>query len=139
MMMKSLRRGQSLVEFALIGSLLIVMLLGTVDFARASYNQVIIRGAVAEGAYVMAQNPSNRAAAEERIWLELETLDDVTARTTITWTPDPWSPRQCNDGERDTTTLEVAYRHQFWFASVLPQPEITLRSSSTVPQFGGCS
>jgi hypothetical protein len=124
--------GQSLVEFAVLGSLLIVILLGTVDFARAFYTQVVIRGAVAEGAYIMAQNPRAQVQAEARILMELETLDEVATRTTISW-----DTTECEDGMQDTT-LEVQYRHRFWFASVLPASEVTLRNSTRVPQFGGC-
>jgi hypothetical protein len=125
-------RGQSLVEFAVIGSLLIIILLGTVDFARAFYSQLVVRGAVAEGGYLMAQNPNAQAQAEERILLELGPLDEAAARTTITW-----DTSECQNDMQDTT-LEVRYRHRFWFGSVLPSSEITLRDSTRVPQFGGC-
>jgi hypothetical protein len=126
--------GQSLVEFAIIASLLITMLLGTVDFALAFSNQMAIRGAVAEGAYVIAQSPDDDADAEERIRLELEHLPgaadpgrlDVAINALV-----------CSGG-RAERTVTVGYRHEFWFASVLPGAEAYLQSSTTVPQFGGC-
>lgn len=125
-------RGQSLVEFAIIGALLIAVLLGTVDFARAAYSQVVMRGAVAEGAYYIAQHPGDTAVAEERIRLELAPLEDPDDRAEV-----EFDTTSCSNGRQDTT-VQVSYRHAYWFASMLPVPEITLRSSTTVPQFGSC-
>jgi Flp pilus assembly protein TadG len=124
--------GQSLVEFAIIGPLLIILLLGTVDFARAFHAQMVIRQAVAEGAYYIAQHPGATDEAEERVRLELADLEDPAGRATV-----DFDTTSCSDGRQDTT-VEVRYRHSYWFSSVLPAPEATLRSSSTVPQFGSC-
>lgn len=127
-------RGQSLVEFAIIGSLLITILLGTVDFALAFGNQMMIRGAVAEGGYYIAQNPGDTTGAEERMLIELEDLPNAADPGRLTMDFDSTS---CSGGRQDTS-VTVQYRHSFIFASVMPAAEITLESSTTVPQFGTC-
>lgn len=127
--------GQSLVEFALIGSLLVTLLLGTFDFALAFNNQLIIRSAVAEGGYFIAQNPGNTTAAEERMMFELNRLPNITdpGRLTVTF-----ATSGCVDNREDVS-VTVRYRHSFTFVSVLPGAEVTLEDSSTVPQFGSCT
>jgi Flp pilus assembly protein TadG len=123
---------QSLVEFAVMGPLLILLLLGTVDFAMAFRSQMVVRGAVAEGAYLIAQHPGNTALAEERVRLELSALDDPATRAVV-----DFDTSACSGGRQDTT-VAVSYRHTYWFSSVVPTQDITLSSSTTVPQFGSC-
>lgn len=55
------RRGQSMVEFALVGPLLFLMLFGMVDFGRAIFYSNEITNAAREGARiaVLASNPCN--------------------------------------------------------------------------------
>lgn len=127
-------RGQSLVEFTLIGSLLIAMLLGMFDFAMAYNSQMILRGAVAEGAYYIAQFPGEESGAESRIRMNLEPLpgyDDPT-RTVIVI-----DPQACMNRRQDTI-VTVTYEHEFLFSSVVQVPRVTLTNSMTVPQFGPC-
>jgi hypothetical protein len=127
--------GQSIVEFAVIAPLLIIMLLGTVDFALAFSNQMALRSAVAEGGYFIAQHPGREAIAEQRIRERLEELPGAAepGRLIVTFTTS-----SCISGRQDTV-VEATYRHEFWFSSVLPAAQVTLRSGTTVPQFGSCS
>ncbi len=60
-------KGQSLVELAISMSLLIVMLLGVVDFGLAFFSWVAIRDASQEGAIYGAVCPDNEAAIIERV------------------------------------------------------------------------
>lgn len=126
--------GQSIIEFAVIAPLLIIMLLGTVDFALAFSNQMALRSAVAEGGYFIAQHPGREAIAEQRIRERLELPGAAEpGRLIVTFTTS-----SCMSGRQDTT-VEAIYRHEFWFSSVLPSAHVTLRSGTTVPQFGSCS
>ncbi len=127
--------GQSIIEFAVIAPLLIIMLLGTVDFALAFGNQMALRSAVAEGGYFIAQHPGREAIAEQRVRERLEELPGAAepGRLIVTFTTS-----SCVAGRQDTT-VEATYRHEFWFSSVLPAAHVDLRSGTTVPQFGSCS
>lgn len=127
--------GQSIIEFAVIAPILIIMLLGTVDFALAFSNQMALRSAVAEGGYVIAQHPGKEAMAEHHIRERLQALPGASepGRLIVAFTTSA-----CVAGRQDTT-VEAMYRHEFWFSSVLPAAQVVLRSGTTVPQFGSCS
>ncbi len=50
-------RGQSLVEFALIGTFLLMVLMGILDLGRAYFTYLALRDAAAEGAYFAQKYP----------------------------------------------------------------------------------
>jgi hypothetical protein len=59
-------RGQSLVELAISFPIMLLLLLGTIDFGMALYSFVIIRDAAQEGALYGSFNPNNRVEIESR-------------------------------------------------------------------------
>ncbi len=59
-------RGQSLVELAISLPVLILLLLGTVDFGMAIFSYSILRDAAQEGAFYGSFNPANKAEIENR-------------------------------------------------------------------------
>lgn len=59
-------RGQSLVEIAISLPVIILLLLGTVDFGMAIFSYSIIRDAAQEGALYGSFNPDNKAEIENR-------------------------------------------------------------------------
>ncbi len=59
-------RGQSLVELAVSLPVMILLLLGTVDFGMAIFSYAIIRDAAQEGALYGSFNPGNKAEIENR-------------------------------------------------------------------------
>ena len=58
--------GQSLVELAISFPVILLLLLGTLDFGMALYSFVIIRDAAQEGALYGSFNPNNRVEIESR-------------------------------------------------------------------------
>src|SRR5689334_7258038 len=71
MMLYRRKQGQSVVEFALILTVLLTMLLGMVDFGLAYNSQVVIRNAVAEAGYYAIQNPRDTTGIQAAIDTEL--------------------------------------------------------------------
>jgi Flp pilus assembly protein TadG len=63
---KSLESGQSLTELAISFPLILLLLLGTLDFGMALYSYVIIRDAAQEGALYGSFNPNNNVEIESR-------------------------------------------------------------------------
>ena len=63
---KSAERGQSLVELAISFPVILLLLLGTIDFGIALYSYVAIRDAAQEGALYGSFNPGNREQIESR-------------------------------------------------------------------------
>lgn len=59
-------RGQSLVELAITLPILILLLLGTLDFGMAIFSYSMLRDAAQEGAFYGSFNPSNSAEIENR-------------------------------------------------------------------------
>jgi Flp pilus assembly protein TadG len=58
--------GQSLVELAITLPILILLLLGTVDFGMAIFSYSMLRDAAQEGAFYGSFNPANTAEIENR-------------------------------------------------------------------------
>ncbi|MBI5824627.1 MAG: pilus assembly protein [Chloroflexi bacterium] len=59
-------RGQSLVELAISLPVILLLLLGTVDFGMAIFSYAILRDAAQEGAFYGSFNPDNEAEIENR-------------------------------------------------------------------------
>jgi Flp pilus assembly protein TadG len=59
-------RGQSLIELAITLPILILLLLGTLDFGMAIFSYSMLRDAAQEGAFYGSFNPSNIAEIENR-------------------------------------------------------------------------
>ncbi|HMO57052.1 MAG TPA: TadE/TadG family type IV pilus assembly protein [Roseiflexaceae bacterium] len=128
---RHIHTGQSLVEFALSASLLIMLLLGTVDFARGYAAQVSIKNAVAEAGYYAVQNPRDDAGIRNAVRSELAGFTPAVQNSDITIT------RDCTpDVER--TTIQVRYQYNLLFTFLVPSATVTLGSETTVPQMGGC-
>jgi len=59
-------RGQSLVELAISLPVILLLLIGTIDFGMAIFSYSILRDAAQEGAFYGSFNPANRAEIENR-------------------------------------------------------------------------
>ena len=59
-------RGQSLVELAITLPILVLLLLGTLDFGMAIFSYSMLRDSAQEGAFFGSFNPSNSAEIENR-------------------------------------------------------------------------
>lgn len=56
-----LSKGQSLVEFAVIVPLLLLIITGTLQLGRLFYNRVALENAAREGAYYLSYHPEDRS------------------------------------------------------------------------------
>jgi Flp pilus assembly protein TadG len=129
--MRNRHAGQSLVEMALLSTLLVSLLLGAVDFARAYQAQVAIKNAIAEAGYFAAQNPGDDAGIRRSVKAELSGFDPVIEDGDIVIT------RSCATGA-EQTLVRLQYDYQLLFSFVVPGAVVTLGSETTVPQMGGC-
>lgn len=59
-------KGQSLIELAVTLPIILLILLGTIDFGMALFSYSILRDAAQEGALYASFNPSNEAEIENR-------------------------------------------------------------------------
>ena len=127
--------GQSLVELTLVLPLLMLTILGMVDFALAYNTHVFIRNAVAEGGYYASQHPGDTQGVRDRILHELDNLNPAITNNDITITtcvPGIYNPQSMQ------TAITVTYTYHVIFGLAGSGPTIRLSNSTTVPQFGGC-
>lgn len=126
-----LQPGQSLVEFALIATLLITLLLGLVDFGLAYSSQIALRNAVAEGGYYAIQHPNDVDGIEAAIDKELANrplIEKASPAVITACTVDPVGGKE--------TTIEATYTHNLLFSYIVPGMKVTLHSQTVVPQLG---
>jgi Flp pilus assembly protein TadG len=117
--------GQALVEFALLATILITLLLGIFDFGRAYYTQVQIKNAIADAGYYVIQHPGATDA-------ELSTVIDrqlggISPTVTVT--------SSCASG----TQIQASYQYNLVFTWLVPSAYVTLGDETTVPKIDGCS
>lgn len=74
--MKKQERGQSLIELAISLPIILLILLGTIDFGMALFSYSILRDAAQEGALYGSFNPSNTEEIENRARNILPRSDD---------------------------------------------------------------
>lgn len=81
-------RGQSLVELALVFTILVLLVAGVIDLGRAFFTYTALRDAAQEGATYGAIDPTNTSGIQERAWDNLENVvsnpeSDVDVSVTI--------------------------------------------------------
>ena len=100
-MSKTTERGAVAVEFALLAPVLVMLLLGIMEFGRAYNAQVTLSSAAREGVRVMAIN-NNAPAARTAAKNSATALKPVLTDTNITITP-----ATCTTGTQ--VTLKITY------------------------------
>ncbi len=102
------RSGQALVEFALVVPLLLVLIVGVVDFSRAWYAHQVITNTAREALRsAVVDNPAfTQEAMQEQIdkQLQLASLDPTRAQVYF----DGW-----RSGAGNPATIELTYRFDF--------------------------
>ena len=119
--------GQALVEFALLATLLITLLLGIFDFGRAYYTQVQIKNAIADAGYYAIQNPD---ATDAQIGAVIKR--QLSFSPTITITP------TCTSGA-GKTKIKASYQYSLIFTWIVPSAKVTLGDETSVPQLDTCT
>src|SRR5258707_15471653 len=122
------RSGQSLVEFALMATLMITLLLGIVDFGRAYYTQVQIKNAIGDGGYYAIQHPSDTTGngVKSLIKSQLSDLNPAITDSDITIT----RTGTCGTGK---TYIKVSYQYSLLFSWIVPSAQVTLGDTTYVP------
>jgi len=116
------RRGDSLVEFALIVSVLMTIIIGIIDFGRAVYAYSVVANAAREGARYGVMAPDDHAGITARIHDTAVGLDPAQLSISVT---------------NAETTIEVSVSYNFelvtpLMADVLGSGSLTLSSSASM-------
>jgi hypothetical protein len=129
------RTGQSLLEFAILLPLLLMLILGIADFGLAFSAELTVRHAVAEGSYVAAHNPNNASLVRFKIEQELRQLPEPPADAP---TVVEVQNTDCSAANGPTTVIRVVYTHRYLFGFFSDSGRVALTNSNSVSQFGAC-
>jgi hypothetical protein len=131
------RSGQALVEFILILPILLLLVFGLIDFARAWSAHHAIADAAREGARMLVVHdpgvgiPEAQERIEERLAAaRLRATAEITfSRNGDEWEDgSPWAPAR-----GDAITVMIDYPYHFWFmGSWLDKAKVNLVSSITM-------
>jgi Flp pilus assembly protein TadG len=119
-------RGQALVEFALVLPIILLLVVGMLEFARAWNLHQVMTDAAREGARraVIAHAAMDRDSTKAAMWRHLAQFGYDPNHATMTIAPDAdWKV----SGKNITITLACPYR--FW---VLPGLSLNMRTSLTM-------
>ncbi len=134
-------RGQSLTELALLLPFLIILILGTLDLARAYDMYVSLQNAAREGARYAIADPTNTTGLATRINQELTgtgitgvtiaapecTTIDKTSNSTDT------TGIACADAvQGDYVTIKISHSFKFVSFSVIGLSDITMNTQATM-------
>lgn len=132
------RSGQSLVEFAMVLPLLLLLVMGVFEFGRAWNAYQVITDASREAARVavVASTPAADSAGVVDVALQAlqrAALSTAQATITATVTPNGWD----NAGRGDLATITVEYDHSFIIIGrllgwAMGQETVTLKSTTVM-------
>lgn len=125
-------RGQSLVEFAVILPVLLLIVLGTVDLAIGFKTYIALTNAAREGARWISIHPSDQLGAKVRVAEEAERVgvqEGLLAEKgyTVTFVPD-----KSSYSAGDKVTVNVSYEYELLFGALTGLPEIPFNASATM-------
>ncbi len=122
-------RGAVLVEFALLTPLLLILVLGTIDFGRVLMTKIAVVEAVEEGAIYAAYNSTDYSGIQERVVASLDSPTIVTSQVVVT----------CPTGTTGTD-IKVTVTHDMNlitpFISNFFGPTVTLTAEVTADKLG---
>lgn len=121
------RRGQSLIEVALVLPIIIMILLGLLDFGRAFYTLVALRDAADEGASYAAIKPNDSAGIQRRAAEASTNLVNIQMGDVSIIRPSPLAV-----GQPITVTVNFYFDLYTPFVQgLLPDGELILHGSAT--------
>jgi Flp pilus assembly protein TadG len=124
------RKGAAFVEFALVGSIFILVTFAIIDFGRMMWLNNTVEHAATEGARYAAVRGSDKPspATETQIVSFVQGRADGMALTTseidVTWTP--------NNNPGSTVRVQVTFNYEYIIASFLGFDPVDLQGSSTM-------
>lgn len=127
-------RGQALVETALVVGLLLLLVLGVVDFGRAMNNYIIITNAAREGARYGSHFPHHAIGIREAVKQEAADNGITLQDSDISIDPDPDAGPPAPSG--GTIWVGVEYSFDTIMGAMIGLDPLTLRSATIMRVFG---
>ncbi len=119
---------QSLVEFALILPVMLLLLLGTVDIGLGFKTYIGLTNATREGVRWVSINPTDQAGAQARVAAEADRvgLTQGAGGYTVSFSPSP----PYSAGEE--VTVRIDYNYEILFGAVTGLADVPFSASSTM-------
>ncbi len=117
------QKGSSLIEFAIILPILMLVTLAVIDLGRAYATDLFLMSSAREGAYYLMQNPQDTAGAIQQTTDALEDYGIPVEDVTVTATP---------AGSGDMVTVSVSYDFPLLFG-FLPFSTVPLDITVSMP------
>ncbi len=132
LLVRARERGASAVEFALVMPLLLLMLMGMIDFGMAINSQAVLGNAAREAARAGSFNASDTAAAQTVALNASATLKGAAPTVVVTCTTVAGSTINCGSAEGgDVVKVSMTYRY-FWISpAILALPAYTDMEASS--------
>jgi hypothetical protein len=132
---RTAQKGQSLVELAVSMIIILLLLLGAVEFGMALFQYVTIRDAAQEGALYGSINPEDETGIIERT---IAAASDMVALSPgdvdVSWSNDAKKCEGLTGGAPHSITVTITYNHAIIFPLIGPiigDDDITLTGSVT--------
>lgn len=120
-------RGASLVEFALILPLFLLLVLAMFDIGQGFNTYLGMLNATREGALWIARNPDDLAGMSARLDNELSQIGLTADVMTITRTPN-----KSSYAAGDLITVDLSYPYPLLYGAVTGLPPLTLHAQHTM-------
>ena len=119
--------GAAMVEFALVVPILLLLVVGIIQFGRVFSMQIQLSGAANDGARYLSVHPSDTAGARNRARAAAANLNLTNAEITVV-AVSPCTP---------TSSVSVETRRVFVFdIPILPLPNLTVTGKGVMPCAG---
>jgi hypothetical protein len=105
------QQGQSMIEFALILPLMVLVIAGIFDLGRAFYSSITITNSAREGARYGTLNPKDSAGIKAAAVLEAQNsgISLTNANVSLSCPPNLMPPTGCNRGQPLRVTISYTY------------------------------
>lgn len=115
-------QGQSMIEFALILPVMVLIVAGIFDLGRAFFSSITITNAAREGARYGTLNPKDSTGIKAAAVLEAQNsgITLTAANVGVSCPPNPMPPSGCNRGQPVRVTINYVYNDmifRFFFPS----------------------
>ena len=121
------QRGQSLVEFAVVATLLLSLFFGILDFARALYAYHFVSNAARDGArYAIVRGSSSPSPATQTTIQNYLNNVPMGLNSNLMSVTTSWNP---NNNPGSTVSVTVSYNFKF-IMPFLPASTVTMTSTS---------
>jgi Flp pilus assembly protein TadG len=125
-------RGQSLVEFAIILPVLLLLVVGTVDLGMGFRTYITLTNAAREGVRWISIHPTDQVGARARIEEEAARIGLSEGIFLEDGYEVGFSPNQNDYNAGENVTVSVSYNYELLFGAITGLPAIPFTASSTM-------